>query len=91
MRADAVKFVDEHWDLVDRIANELLEHTTLAWEELDGLRAIYQGKKTEEDLSKWRKAFKVLDDHCNSMGKTIVYQGSSEEFAPGIISTWSCE
>ena len=91
MRADAAKFVDEHWDLIERIANELLDHTTLAWEELDGLRAIYQGEKTEADLRKWRKAFKTLDDHCNSMGKTIVYKGSSEQFAPEIISTWACE
>ena len=91
MRVAASKFVDEHWALVERIATELLEHTTLVWEELDGLRAIYQGEETEEDLRKWRESFRSLDERCNLMGKTAVYKGTSEQFAPEIISTWSCE
>ena len=91
MRAEATAFVEEHWALVERIAIELLEHTTLVWEELDGLRAIHQGEETEEDLRKWRESFRSLDERCNLMGKTAVYKGTSEQFAPEIISTWSCE
>ena len=91
MRVATSKFVDEHWALVERIATELLECTTLVWEELDGLRAIYQGEKTEEDLRQWREAFTSLDERCSLMGKTAVYKGTSEQFAPEIISTWSCE
>ena len=91
MRVAAGKFVDEHWPLVARIAAELLEHTTLVWEELDGLRAIYQGEGTEEDLEQLRKGLDALDEHCSLMGKKAVYKGSSKQFGPKIISTWSCE
>ena len=91
MRVATSKFVDEHWALVERIATELLEHTTLVWEELDGLRAIYQGEGTEEDLEQLRKGLDALDEHCSLMGKKAVYKGSSKQFGPKIISTWSCE
>ena len=91
MRVVAAEFVDEHWALVERIAAELLEHTTLVWEELNSLRAIYQKEGTEEDLRQLREALASLDKHCNLMGKTAVYKGSSKQFGPEIISTWSCE
>tara|TARA_B100000959_G_scaffold274680_1_gene326941 strand:- start:56 stop:775 length:720 start_codon:yes stop_codon:yes gene_type:complete len=91
MRAAASEFINEHWALVERIATELLERTTLVWEELDGLRAIYLGEKTEEDLRQWRESFANLDEQCSAIGKTAVYKGSSKQFAPDIISTWSCE
>ena len=74
-----------------KLAAELLEHTTLVWEELNSLRAIYQKEGTEEDLRQLRKALASLDKHCNLMGKTAVYKGSSKQFGPEIISTWSCE
>ena len=76
---------------MERIAIELLEHTTLVWEELDALRAIYQGEKTEEDLGQVREALETLDEHCSLIGKTAVYKGSSKHFGRDIISTWSCE
>ena len=91
MRKAAGKFVDEHWSLVERIAAELLEHTTLVWEELDGLRAIYQGEGSEEDLDQLRKGLDALDEHCSLIGKKAVYKGSTKQFGPKIISTWSCE
>lgn len=91
MRVAAEKFVDEHWPLVERIAAELLEHTTLVWEELDGLRAIYQGEGSEEDLKQLRKGLDALDKHCSLIGKKAVYKGSTKQFGPKIISTWSCE
>ena len=91
MRKAATKFVEKHWALVERIALELLEHTTLVLEELESLRAIYQGEKSEEDLAKLREALAELDEQCNLVGKTAVYQGSTKEFGSKIISTWSCE
>ena len=91
MRASARKFVDKHWTLVERIANELLDRTTLVWEELDTLRAIYQGEKTEDDLRQWREAFTSVKKDCRLIGKKAVYKGSSKQFGPEIISTWSCE
>ena len=91
MRMAAGKFVDEHWPLVELIATELLEHTTLVWEELDGLRAIYQGEGSKEDLEQLRKGLDALDEHCSLIGKKAVYKGSTKQFGPKIISTWSCE
>ena len=91
MRVAAGKFVDEHWPLVELIATELLERTTLVWEELDGLRAIYQGEGSEEDLDQLRKGLDALDEHCSLIGKKAVYKGSTKQFGPKIISTWSCE
>ena len=91
IRAESTAFVDKHWSLVERIAIELLKHTTLVWEELDALHAIYQGEKTEEDLRQVREALETLDEHCSLIGKTAVYKGSSKQFGPEIISTWSCE
>src|SRR5687767_8681327 len=43
--------------------------------------------------SSWGKkiAFRFADEHCNSLGKTAVYKGSSQQFGPDVISTWSCE
>ncbi|MFP6901928.1 MAG: hypothetical protein VCA36_13355 [Opitutales bacterium] len=91
MRKVAAEFVDEHWALVERIASELLEHTTLVLEELESLRAIYQGEDTEEHLTQLRKSLADLDKQCRVVGKTAVYKGPSKEFGPDIISTWSCE
>ena len=91
MREAATTFVEENWLLVERIAVELLRRTTLVWEELDGLRAIYEGEGTEEDLDQLRKALANLGEHCNLIGKTAVYKGPSRLFEPDIMSTWSCE
>ncbi len=91
MRAAAAAFVEEHWALVERIAIELLEHSTLVLEELEILRAIYQGEQTEKDLSQLREALASLDEQCSAIGKTAVYKGPSKQFGREIISTWSCE
>jgi len=91
MRTAARRFIDKHWALVERIANELLRRSTLVWEELDTLRAIYQGEKKEEDLKQWREAFMSVKKDCRLIGKRAVYKGSSEQFGRDIISTWSCE
>ncbi len=91
MRAAADKFLNEHWPLVERIAAELLDRTTLVLEELDHLRAIYQGEKSEEDLVKLREALAELNEQCNLVGKKAVYKGPTKEFGSKIISTWSCE
>ena len=91
MRSAANDFVEEHWGLIERIAAELLRNTTLVLEELDILRAIYQGEKTEDDLRRLREALANLNEQCSVIGKTAVYKGSTKEFGPEIISTWSCE
>jgi len=43
--------------------------------------------------STWGKkiAFRLADEHCKSLGKIAVYKGSSQQFGPDVISTWSCE
>ena len=43
--------------------------------------------------STWGKkiAFRLADEHCKSVGKIAVYKGSSQQFGPDVISTWSCE
>jgi hypothetical protein len=43
--------------------------------------------------STWGKkiAFRLADEHCRSLGKTAVYQGSSQQYGPDVISTWKCE
>ena len=91
MRKIATKFVEKHWALVERIALELLEHTTLVLEELESLRAIYQGEEPEENLIQVRKSLDNLDKQCRLQGKTAVYKGPSKDFGPEIISTWACE
>ena len=55
MRAATSEFVTEHWPLIDRIARELLEHTTLDYYELDSLLNIYRGRESEDDLREYRK------------------------------------
>jgi len=57
MRRETAQFVTEHWQLIDRIACELLEHTTLELYELEILLAIYRGEETEEDLQNYRSSF----------------------------------
>lgn len=47
-------FVTERWPLIERIASELLEHTTLECGELDFMLDIYRGEATEEDLKDYR-------------------------------------
>ena len=91
MRAVADTMVEKHWPLVERIAAELLRHSTLVLEELEILRAIYQGEKTEADLNKLREGLSKVDAQCHALGKTAVYKGSSKEFGPELMSTWSCE
>lgn len=57
MRKETAKFITEHWSLVERIANELLEYTTLECFELDTLLEIYRGKETEENLQEYRNSW----------------------------------
>jgi len=42
--------------------------------------------------STWGKkiAFRFADEHCNSIGKTAVYQSTSQQYGPDVISTWKC-
>lgn len=43
--------------------------------------------------SKWGKkiAFSQAAKHCESLNKVAVYQGSSQQYGPDVISTWRCE
>jgi hypothetical protein len=54
MRSATADCVTEHWPLIERIAEELLEYKTLVIEELECLRAIYMGDVTEEGLKALR-------------------------------------
>jgi hypothetical protein len=54
MRSATADCVTEHWNLIERIAEELLERTTLIFEELDYLHAICRDEETEEELKALR-------------------------------------
>ena len=54
MRRATADCVTEHWPLIERIAEELLEHTTLIFEELECLLGIYREEETEEELKALR-------------------------------------
>ncbi|MDA8665453.1 hypothetical protein N9L52_05585 [Litoricolaceae bacterium] len=43
--------------------------------------------------STWGKkiAFRYADEHCQSLKKVAVYQSSSKQYGPDVISTWKCE
>lgn len=43
--------------------------------------------------SDWGKkiAFRLAQEHASSLGKTAVYKGSSQQYGPDVISTWSLE
>jgi ATP-dependent Zn protease len=50
------ELIKEHWSLVERIAEELMEYGTLEWGELGSLYNIYLGEETEDDLADYRSA-----------------------------------
>lgn len=91
MRTITDSFVVEHWSFIERLAKELLERTTMVWEEINGLLGIYQGKSTEKELARLREALASLRDDCKLMGKNAVYKGPSSKFGRDVISTWACE
>ena len=43
--------------------------------------------------SDWGKpiAFRLAREHCESLGKMAVYQSSSRQYGPDVISTWRCQ
>jgi hypothetical protein len=43
--------------------------------------------------SSWGKkiAFRIAQEHAESLGMTAVYKGSSQQYGPDVISTWSLE
>ena len=43
--------------------------------------------------SSWGKkiAFRMAQEHADSLGKVAVYKGSSQQYGPDVISTWVLE
>jgi hypothetical protein len=35
-------------------------------------------------------AFRLADEHCESMGKAAFYRGATGQYGPDIISSWQC-
>jgi len=42
--------------------------------------------------STWGKpiAFRLADEHCESMGKAAFYRGATGQYGPDVISSWQC-
>lgn len=43
--------------------------------------------------SKWgnKIAFRLADEHCNTLNATAAFSGSYQQLGPDIISSWKCE
>jgi hypothetical protein len=70
MRRATADCATEHWPLIERIAEELLEYKTLVVGELELLLGIYVGEKTEEELKAFRSG-----PICQSSLQGIAAQG----------------
>lgn len=54
LRDKTVHFVTANWALIELIAQELMEHKELDWDELGILLEIHHGKASQEDLAEYR-------------------------------------
>jgi hypothetical protein len=43
--------------------------------------------------SQWGKpiAFRLADDHCESLNKAAMYRGGTMQLGPDMVSSWYCE
>lgn len=43
--------------------------------------------------STWGKkiAFRLADEHCDSLKKVAVYKSTAKQYGPDVISTWECK
>jgi hypothetical protein len=55
LRLRAAQWVKENWPTIERVAQELLEHRELDFDEIMIISEIYRGEGTDDDLARYRR------------------------------------
>ena len=69
LRLRAAQWVEQNWPTIERVAQELLEHRELDFDEIMIINEIYRGEGTDDDLARYRRNRSFIEARRAERGK----------------------